>query len=149
MVRFRGGVSRSTPAIPAKSRLFVTDFTAYLRASNRGQCFRNLLPGRHAARHTKILLDCISAHPRTNSHGVVTADYGVEGDGFYGLKLSQFPPYSVTRTWHVQLGIFWIATAWLASGLFIGLLVSKFEPNIKRSAFMFSSAPCSSSSLAP
>ncbi|HEX8872013.1 MAG TPA: cbb3-type cytochrome c oxidase subunit I, partial [Candidatus Acidoferrum sp.] len=37
-------------------------------------------------------------------------------------------PYSVTRTWHVQLGIFWIATAWLAAGLFIGPLVSKHEP---------------------
>lgn len=60
--------------------------------------------------------------------GVVTAHYGVEGDGFYGIKLSQILPYSVTRTWHVQLGIFWIATAWLAAGLFIGPLVSKFEP---------------------
>jgi nitric oxide reductase subunit B len=51
-----------------------------------------------------------------------------EGDGFYGIKLSQILPYSVTRTWHVQLGIFWIATAWLAAGLFIGPLVSKLEP---------------------
>lgn len=60
--------------------------------------------------------------------GVVTAHYGVEGDAFYGIKLSQVLPYSVTRTWHVQLGIFWIATAWLAAGLFIGPLVSKHEP---------------------
>lgn len=63
--------------------------------------------------------------------GVVTAHYGVEGDGFYGIKLSQILPYSVTRTWHVQLGIFWIATAWLAAGLFIGPLVSKFEPKFQ------------------
>ncbi len=63
--------------------------------------------------------------------GVVTAHYGVEGDGFYGLKISHLLPYSVTRTWHVQLGIFWIATAWLASGLFIGPLVSKFEPKFQ------------------
>ena len=48
--------------------------------------------------------------------GVVTAHYGVEGDGFYGIPLSKWLPYSVTRTWHVQLGIFWIATAWLAAG---------------------------------
>ena len=46
--------------------------------------------------------------------GVVTAHYGVEGDGFYGIPLATFLPYAVTRTWHVQLGIFWIATAWLA-----------------------------------
>ena len=60
--------------------------------------------------------------------GVVTAHYGVEGNGFYGIKLSDVLPYSVTRTWHVQIGIFWIATAWLAAGLFIGPLVSGHEP---------------------
>jgi nitric oxide reductase subunit B len=60
--------------------------------------------------------------------GVVTAHYGVEGDGFYGIPLSEWLPYSVTRTWHVQMGLFWIATAWLAAGLFIGPLVSEYEP---------------------
>jgi nitric oxide reductase subunit B len=60
--------------------------------------------------------------------GVVTAHYGVEGDGFYGIPLSDWLPYSVARTWHIQLGLFWIATAWLAAGLFIGPLVSEREP---------------------
>ena len=60
--------------------------------------------------------------------GVVTAHYGVEGNGFYGLKIADWIPYSVTRTWHVQIGIFWIATAWLAAGLFIAPLVSGQEP---------------------
>ena len=60
--------------------------------------------------------------------GVVTAHYGVEGDGFYGIPLSKWLPYSVTRTWHLQLGVLWIATAWLAAGLFIGPLVSGSEP---------------------
>ncbi len=64
--------------------------------------------------------------------GVITAHYGVEGDGFYGIPVSQWIPYAVTRTWHVQLGIFWIATAWLASGLFIGPLVSGHEPPYQR-----------------
>jgi nitric oxide reductase subunit B len=64
--------------------------------------------------------------------GVVTAHYGVEGNGFYGLKISGVLPYSVTRTWHVQVGIFWIATAWLAAGLFIGPLVSGHEPKYQR-----------------
>lgn len=64
--------------------------------------------------------------------GVVTAHYGVEGDAFYGFPLSKYLPYSVTRTWHVQLGIFWIATAWLAAGLFIGPLVSGAEPKGQR-----------------
>jgi nitric oxide reductase subunit B len=64
--------------------------------------------------------------------GVITAHYGVEGDGFYGFPLSQWLPYSVARTWHIQLGLFWIATAWLAAGLFIGPLVSEQEPKGQR-----------------
>ncbi len=64
--------------------------------------------------------------------GVVTAHYGVEGDGFFGIKLNDILPYAVSRTWHVQLGIFWIATAWLAAGLFIGPLVSGIEPKFQR-----------------
>jgi len=64
--------------------------------------------------------------------GVVTAHYGVEGDGFYGIPLSKWLPYSVARTWHVQCGLFWIATAWLAAGLFIGPLVSGVEPPFQR-----------------
>jgi nitric oxide reductase subunit B len=60
--------------------------------------------------------------------GVLVAHYGVEGDGFYGFPLSKFLPYSVARTWHVQIGLFWIATAWLGAGLFIGPLVSGVEP---------------------
>ena len=60
--------------------------------------------------------------------GVITAHYGVEGDGFYGLALSDILPYSVSRTWHVQIAIFWIATAWLATGLYMAPAVSGHEP---------------------
>jgi nitric oxide reductase subunit B len=64
--------------------------------------------------------------------GVVTAHYGVEGNGFYGIPLARFLPYVVTRTWHLQLAIFWIATAWLAAGLYIGPAVGGFEPKYQR-----------------
>src|SRR5262245_29904179 len=60
--------------------------------------------------------------------GVITAHYGVEGGGFYGIPLADYLPYAVTRTWHTQLGILWIATAWLASGLFIGPIICGYEP---------------------
>lgn len=66
------------------------------------------------------------------SLGIVTAHYGVEGEGFYGFPLHEWLPYSVSRTWHVQIGLFWIATAWLAAGLFIGPLVSHHEPKYQR-----------------
>ena len=64
--------------------------------------------------------------------GAVTAHYGVEGSGFYGIPLAQWLPYAVTRTWHTQLGIFWIATAWLATGLFVAPAVSGVEPRYQR-----------------
>jgi nitric oxide reductase subunit B len=59
--------------------------------------------------------------------GIITAHYGVEGNAFYGIPLSQWLPYVVTRTWHIQLGIFWIATAWLAAGLYIAPAISGIE----------------------
>jgi nitric oxide reductase subunit B len=59
--------------------------------------------------------------------GIITAHYGVEGNGFYGIPMSKWLPYVLTRTWHVQLGIFWIATAWLAAGLYIAPAVSRVE----------------------
>src|SRR5690606_25924423 len=53
-------------------------------------------------------------------------------NGFYGFPLADILPYSVLRTWHTQLGIFWIATAWLATGLFVAPAVSGYEPRGQR-----------------
>lgn len=64
--------------------------------------------------------------------GVITAHYGVEGDAFYGFDLSNILPYSISRTWHVQLGILWIATAWLATGLYIVPSVAGKDPKFQR-----------------
>ncbi|HWO19808.1 MAG TPA: nitric-oxide reductase large subunit [Kofleriaceae bacterium] len=64
--------------------------------------------------------------------GALTAHYGVEGDGFYGIDLAAILPYAVTRTWHTQLGIFWIATAWLGTGLFLAPLIGIEPPGQKR-----------------
>lgn len=60
--------------------------------------------------------------------GIVTAHYGVEGQGLYGLPLDQLLPYSVSRTWHTQLAIFWIATAWLGTGLYMAPAVGGKDP---------------------
>lgn len=69
--------------------------------------------------------------------GVVTAHYGVEGNGFYGIPLAKWLPYSVARTWHIQLGIFWIATAWLATGFFVAPAVAGGEPSYQRRGVNF------------
>ncbi|HLL52892.1 MAG TPA: nitric-oxide reductase large subunit [Myxococcaceae bacterium] len=69
--------------------------------------------------------------------GGVTAHFGVEGKGFYGIPLDRYLPYAVTRSWHTQLGIFWIATAWLATGLFVAPAISGVEPKYQRAGVNF------------
>lgn len=64
--------------------------------------------------------------------GIVTAHYGVEGTGFYGIPLADWLPYSLARTWHVQLGILWIATSWLATGLCLAPAIAGREPGRQR-----------------
>jgi nitric oxide reductase subunit B len=64
--------------------------------------------------------------------GAVTAHYAVEGTAFFGLPISEILPYTVSRTIHTQYGIFWIATAWLATGLYIAPLLSGHEPKLQR-----------------
>jgi len=64
--------------------------------------------------------------------GGITAHYGVEGQDFYGIPLAEWLPYSVTRTWHTQLAVFWVATAWLGTGLFIAPALSSYEPKFQR-----------------
>jgi len=64
--------------------------------------------------------------------GMITAHYAVEGHGFYGFNLSEWLPYSVARTWHTQLGVFWIATAWLATGLYVAPAISGHEPKFQK-----------------
>ncbi|HRG15019.1 MAG TPA: nitric-oxide reductase large subunit [Pseudomonadota bacterium] len=64
--------------------------------------------------------------------GAATAHYQVEGQEFYGIKLAEMLPYSLTRSWHTQLAVLWIATAWLGTGLFIAPAISGHEPKFQR-----------------
>ncbi|EKZ97929.1 nitric oxide reductase large subunit [Cupriavidus sp. HMR-1] len=56
--------------------------------------------------------------------GGFTAHYTVEGQKFYGIDVSQWFPYTLTRTWHIQSALFWIATGFLAAGLFLAPLIN-------------------------
>lgn len=64
--------------------------------------------------------------------GATTAHYQVEGQQAYGVAISDWLPYSLTRSWHTQLAVLWIAVAWLATGLYIGPAVSGREPKFQR-----------------
>lgn len=64
--------------------------------------------------------------------GIVTAHYAVEGQGLYGLPFAEYLPYAVTRTWHTQLAVLWIAAAWLATGLYVAPMLGGRDPKFQR-----------------
>ncbi|MBS1829831.1 MAG: cbb3-type cytochrome c oxidase subunit I [Acidobacteria bacterium] len=63
--------------------------------------------------------------------GKMAHDYA-DGATFYGFNLNSILPFNVARTWHLQLAVFWIATAWLGMGMFIAPLVNPNEPRGQR-----------------
>ena len=64
--------------------------------------------------------------------GALTAHYAVEGSAFFGIPVAELLPYTVSRTIHTQFGVLWIATAWLATGLYIAPLLSGHEPKFQK-----------------
>ncbi len=64
--------------------------------------------------------------------GGALAHYRVEPGAFYGIDIASLLPYNLLRTWHLQLAIFWIATAWVGGGLFLAPLVGRQEPKGQR-----------------
>ncbi|MYM84588.1 nitric-oxide reductase large subunit [Duganella sp. FT50W] len=64
--------------------------------------------------------------------GVVTAHYAVEGNSFFGYPLAEILPFVVSRTIHTQFAVLWIATAWLATGLYIAPAISGHEPRLQK-----------------
>ena len=65
--------------------------------------------------------------------GGLLAHYRVETGAFYGFDIARWLPYNLARTWHLQLAIFWIATAWVGGGLFLASWVGGREPRHQRS----------------
>ena len=64
--------------------------------------------------------------------GAMTAHYQVEGQSLYGFPLAQILPYALTRTWHTQIAVLWIATAWLGTGLYLAPALSGHQPRFQR-----------------
>jgi nitric oxide reductase subunit B len=60
--------------------------------------------------------------------GGATAHFRADPGSFYGIDLSRFIPSNIFRTWHLQLGIFWIATGYIAGGLFLASSLGGKEP---------------------
>ena len=61
--------------------------------------------------------------------GGLMAHYTIHPDSFYGFDfVAKFVPYNWVKTWHLQLAVFWIATAWVGMTLFVAPRVGGKEP---------------------
>ena len=60
--------------------------------------------------------------------GAASEHYRADLSSFFGFDLARWLPYNLVRTWHVQLSIFWTATSFLATGLFLAPMISGREP---------------------
>ncbi len=62
------------------------------------------------------------------------AHYRAEPGDFYGMDLSTIFPSNLLRTWHLQLAILWIATAYVGGALFVVGILNRSEPRAQRAA---------------
>lgn len=60
--------------------------------------------------------------------GGATVHYRADPTGFFGIDLSALLPSNIVRTWHLQLSIFWIATAYVSGGLFLAPSLGGKDP---------------------
>lgn len=60
--------------------------------------------------------------------GGASQHYRAEISNFFGFDLARWLPFNLARTWHVQLSIFWVATSFLAAGIFLAPMVARREP---------------------
>jgi nitric oxide reductase subunit B len=60
--------------------------------------------------------------------GGATAHFRADPGTFYGFDLSAYLPSNILRTWHLQLAIFWVATAYVAGGLLLAPALGAKDP---------------------
>jgi len=60
--------------------------------------------------------------------GGATQHYRADLSNFFGLNLAEVLPFNIARTWHIQLAIFWVATSFLAAGIFLAPMIAGHEP---------------------
>ncbi|HEY1808349.1 MAG TPA: cbb3-type cytochrome c oxidase subunit I [Acidobacteriaceae bacterium] len=60
--------------------------------------------------------------------GGAAEHYRADIQSFFGINLGVVLPFNVVRTWHVQLSIFWVATSYLAAGIFLAPMIAGREP---------------------
>jgi len=62
------------------------------------------------------------------SFGGLLAHYTIHPGTFWFPLVSKLIPYNLAKTWHLQLMVFWIATTWLASAIYLAPIIGGREP---------------------
>jgi nitric oxide reductase subunit B len=65
-------------------------------------------------------------------NGGLLAHYTVHPGTFYIKFIGQIYPYSWAKTWHLQLAVFWIATSWVGTAIYLAPMISGYEPKGQR-----------------
>ena len=60
--------------------------------------------------------------------GGASQHYRAELSSFFGIDLGRLVPFNLARTLHVQLALFWVATSYLAAGIFLAPMITRREP---------------------
>ncbi|WP_314167988.1 cbb3-type cytochrome c oxidase subunit I [uncultured Actinomyces sp.] len=60
--------------------------------------------------------------------GSLAEHYRADVLSFFGFDMGRILPYSLARTWHVQLSLFWTALGLLGAGLFLTPFIARREP---------------------
>jgi nitric oxide reductase subunit B len=60
--------------------------------------------------------------------GAASQHYRADLGGFFGIDIAQALPFNLVRTWHVQLAIFFVATSFVAAGIFLAPMIAGREP---------------------
>jgi nitric oxide reductase subunit B len=74
----------------------------------------------------QVLLGGLLAHYYVERHAL----FGVEE--VFGVSIVGALPFALAKTFHLDLGILWIASLWLGAGLFLPPLLTNHEPDRQR-----------------
>jgi len=67
--------------------------------------------------------------------GGLLAHYTIHPGSFFLPFIADWIPYAWAKTWHLQLMVFWIATTWLASAIYLAPIIGGREP-VKQGALV-------------
>jgi len=85
-----------------------------------------LTPSQFAA--AKYFLVVVLLFLIQTSFGGLLAHYTINPASFYFPIIAAVIPYSWAKSWHLQLAIFWIATTWIGSAIYLAPIIGGVEP---------------------